>query len=176
MIQVAYYTIPSAIVLIGVYFLISRFLQEESTRLELLFKQSIIKQNQKISLPIRYQAYERLALLLERMHPLQVISRHPVAGLSAKDYKNQLILDINTEYQYNLTQQVYVSSEIWQLIIQIKEQMQILYNEIYSALPQDSYAEKMSDAIIEYVNSTSKEKIPTYVGLKYLKNEVAKTY
>ncbi len=174
--EIVSYTLPSAIMLIGVYFFVNRFLMEESNRLNILLRQSIAKENQKISLPLRYQAYERLVLLLERMHPLQIISRNPVSSISAAEYKTQLIIDMNTEMQYNLTQQIYVSADIWQLILQVKQQMQIMMIEIADALPENATAQDFSDAILTYVNSTEPEKLPLNVGLKYLKNEVAQIY
>lgn len=174
--EVVFYTLPSAVMLLGVFFVVNRFLQEESNRLNIMLRQSIAKENQKISLPIRYQAYERLTLLLERMHPQQIIARNTPDNLSAKDYIHILVVDINSEFQYNLTQQIYVSADIWQLIIQVRQQMQIMFYEIADALPKDASAEDFVTAILKYVEDTPSDKLPVHVGLKYLKNEVAQIY
>lgn len=171
-----YYTIPSFVVLLGVYFLISKFLEEESNKLNLLLRQSITKENQKISLPIRFQAYERLTLLLERMSPISVVGRNKVQGLSAKEYANLLIADIHSEVQYNVSQQIYVSAEIWKLILGIRTQMSTLISEVAATIPEDADAEQLKATLIEYMNKLEEDKNPVNVGLKYLRNEVAKLY
>lgn len=130
-------------------------------------------ENQKISLPLRYQAYERLTLLLERMHPNQLIARNPISDISADEYKDILITSIDVEVQYNITQQIYVSADIWKLISKIKQQMQVMIIEITATLPKDAKAQDLSIAIQKYMEDVEEDKIPINVGLKYLKNEVS---
>lgn len=174
--EFVFYTIPSVVVLLGVFFIVNRFLQEESNRLNIMLRQSIAKENQKISLPIRYQAYERLTLLLERMHPLQIVARNAASNISAKAYADQLAVEIDTEFQYNLSQQIYVSADIWQLILQVKMQIKVLLYEIAENLPETATAYDYTLAINKYLEETPQDKIPVYVGLKYLKNEVAQMH
>ncbi len=142
----------------------------------MLLRQSIQKENQKIALPLRLQAYERLALLLERMHPKQLTGRNPVSGISAQSYKDKLIAELNSEYLFNVTQQIYVSSDIWKVINQVRQQMQLLLIEIYSTLPEHSNDTDFVKAVNQYLQSAEEDKIPTNVGLKYLKNEVAQIF
>lgn len=174
--EIVQYTLPSLIVLIGVYFLVNRFLVEESNRLDILLHHSILKENQKISLPLRYQAYERLVLLLERIHPEQLISRNSTSRISAVQYKDRLIIDMQTEYQYNQTQQIYVSQDIWKVILQIKSQMKLLLTEVAEALPENASDQDFIMAMFQYLKETPSEKIPVNVGLKYIKNEVSQIY
>lgn len=174
--EIVYYTIPSVVMLFGVFFIVNRFLQEESNRLNIMLRQSIAKENQKISLPIRYQAYERLTLLLERMHPKQIIARNVPTNIPARAYADQLVVDIDTEFQYNLTQQIYVSQDIWQLILQVRMQIKVLLYEIADALPENATADQYSAALLKYLDETGADKIPVNVGLKYIKNEVAQLH
>ena len=174
--EIVQYTLPSLIILIGVYFLVNRFLMEESNRLEILLHHSILKENQKISLPLKYQAYERLVLFLERIHPEQLIARNPSTKISAKQYKNKLIVEMQTEYQYNQTQQIYVSQDIWKVILQIKSQMKILFTEIAEALPENASDQDFILAVYQFLQETSSDKIPVNVGLKHIKNEVSKIH
>ena len=137
---------------------------------------SILKENQKTSLPLRYQAYERLVLLLERIHPEQLISRNPSTMISAIQYKNQLIIDMQTEYQYNQTQQIYVSQDIWKVILQIKDQIKVLLTEIAEALPANATDQDFILAMYQYLKEVPSDKIPVNVGLKYIKNEVSQIH
>ncbi|MCO5231698.1 MAG: hypothetical protein M9958_11160 [Chitinophagales bacterium] len=174
--EILQFTIPSLVVLFGVYFVINRFLMEESNKLNIMTRHFIAKENQKISLPLRFQAYERLALFLERIHPQQLVARNIITSISAVDYKSKLIIDINTEFQFNLTQQVYISDDIWQLILQVKEQTKMLLNEIGDKLPDNATDEDFVTAVYQFLEEMPADKLPINVGLKYLKNEVAQIY
>lgn len=170
------YILPNIIILIGVFFLVAKFLEGERDKLSLILRQELLKENQKISLPIRYQAYERIILFLERMHPVQLIARNPATGMSAIDYKDKLIIDTNTEYQYNITQQIYVSADIWKLILQVKKQIQVMFTEIALALPEGATDYDFIVAVHQYINDVEEDKFPIQVGLKYLKNEVSQIH
>ncbi|MCO5248336.1 MAG: hypothetical protein M9887_05230 [Chitinophagales bacterium] len=174
--EIIYYTIPSLVVLIGVYFLVSKLSDEGYEKLHLILRHSILKENQKLSLPIRFQAYERLTLLLDRMSPLKIIGRNKTGHSSAQEYSRLLIADINSEVQYNVSQQIYVSAEIWKLILSIKTQISTLILEVTHALPANASAEDLSNALIKYMNELEEDKNPVNVGLKYLRNEVAQLY
>src|SRR5665647_1189006 len=65
---------------------------------------------------IRLQAYERLTLLAERISFQNLLSRISNAGLSARQMQSSLIEAIKQEYDYNISQQVYVSPEVLSLI------------------------------------------------------------
>src|ERR1700709_1880320 len=74
------------------------------------------------TLKLRLQAYERLTLLAERISLQNLLSRTPNAGLSSRQMQSSLIDAIKQEYDYNISQQVYVSSEVWRAINNLKEQ------------------------------------------------------
>ncbi len=64
------YTLPSLVTGGVAYFLFeSYFKDQQNTRRWLLQKE-----NKKDILPLRLQAYERLTLLMERIHPAQITS------------------------------------------------------------------------------------------------------
>ena len=71
---------------------------------------------------LRLQAYERLSLFVERIHINQVLLRVNHQDMDAKALKNSLILTIQKEYEHNLTQQIYVSGQLWQMISLLKDQ------------------------------------------------------
>lgn len=62
------------------------------------------------------QAYERLIILMERMELSKLVARiAPISDLK-QDYANFLIQNIDQEYEFNISQQLYVSEEAWALI------------------------------------------------------------
>lgn len=71
--------------------------------------------------PQTLQAYERLIILMERMELPKLAARvAPISDLK-QDYANFLIQNIDQEYDFNISQQLYVSEEAWALISTAKQ-------------------------------------------------------
>lgn len=70
----------------------------------------------KISLPVRLQAYERMTMLMERISPEALLFRVSAADVTAKEYEGMLLDQIRTEWNHNLSQQIYLSQELWNQI------------------------------------------------------------
>ena len=68
--------------------------------------------------PLQLQAYERLVMLAERISLPNLISRANQAqpGLSAKEMQLFLLDNIKQEYEYNASQQIYVSPLAWEAL------------------------------------------------------------
>ena len=69
--------------------------------------------NTEVIIPIRLQAYERIALLLERVSPNNLLIRLSEPSMSALDFQQLLLKEIQEEKNHNLSQQVYMSDDAW---------------------------------------------------------------
>jgi hypothetical protein len=172
-VEILKFVLPSMVMLVAVYFLVAKFLEEERARMQTQFKHNILLENQKVSLPLRLQAYERLTLLMERMHPNQLVNRVRESGMTVGTFREALVKAVKSEYDYNLSQQIYVSNDVWKLTTQIKDQVIHLIHQIAEQLPQDAPALELAKAIFNYTIEVEEGQFPTEVGIKYLKNEVA---
>lgn len=105
-------TVPALIVYFTVYNLLKQYLEGQHKMRMLEFKQS----HQKESTPLRFQAYERLSLFCERIALPNLILRMRQEGMTAAQLRLSLLLAIQQEYEHNITQQVYVSDQLWQII------------------------------------------------------------
>jgi hypothetical protein len=101
------------------------------------------------SIPLRLQAYERLVLLAERISLPQLISRLNQPGLNATEMKLLLVEQIKSEFEYNSTQQLYVSQLAWDAIRNLKEQEIMLINQVFSTLPSSAVAADLNRKILE---------------------------
>ena len=110
--EVIRYILPAIIVLIITYLMLSMFMKNEEKRR----MHEIRLNSRQNSLPIRLQAYERLALFLERIQPANLMVRIKTEQMNVSGYQAILIQTIRTEYEYNLSQQIYVSSNAWKMI------------------------------------------------------------
>ncbi len=103
-----------------------------------------------IALPIRLRAYERLALLLNRIEPKNLIVPEKDIAKDALDLKNQLIVKVQNEYNHNISQQIYVSDVLWETLIDTQNNLNELILAAYSKCTEndtpDFFAKILLDA------------------------------
>jgi hypothetical protein len=112
------YTVPSLVVLAAAYFLLKMFLTNEAEKTKMQLKLDV----HKISLPVRMQAYERLVMLLERIEPAGLLVRTNLPGMSATQLQSALVQSIRSEFEHNLSQQLYVSDKAWEMMRNAREE------------------------------------------------------
>ena len=148
----------------------SQFRNEEKKR-----RFELKRDSQKAISPIRLRAYERLALLLERTKPENMIVElqraHPeaLASWTIPQVQQYLLQTIRAEFDHNQSQQVYVSDEVWDLIINARDQMGAFVIAIAAQIPADATAQTYATALITAYSSNGTT--PTDKALEELKNE-----
>ena len=105
------------------------------------------------SIPLRLQAYERLVLLTERISLPGLISRLNQPGISAAEMKIILTENIRQEYDYNSTQQLYVSPVSWDAVRNLKEQNIMVVNQVAGSLPLNASSSDLNKKILEVMMS-----------------------
>ncbi|HET8803856.1 MAG TPA: hypothetical protein VFM72_04705, partial [Aequorivita sp.] len=106
------YLLPAIVVGVIAYFFFKGHTANEEGRRRYLVQ----KEAQKQMLPLRLQAYERIVLFLERIDPNKLLVRVKPFSDSKDDYENLLVKNIEQEFEHNLTQQIYVTPECWNLV------------------------------------------------------------
>jgi hypothetical protein len=165
--EILKYTIPALIVLISSYLIVKRFLVSEITRKQL----TLFQDGQETTMRLRLQAYERLVLFIERIHPRQIIPRVYQSGMTVSDLQQTLVFNIKTEFEHNLSQQIYVSKQVWDTVKSVKEQEINMVNQIAKQLQPDAPAKELHQRIVDFVVTT--ETLPTEMALEVI-NEEAK--
>lgn len=100
-------------------------------------------------LPLQLQAYERLTLYVERITPQNLISRLYHSDYTATDMQLALLQSIKSEFEHNVTQQIYVSSAAWEAVTTLKDQTITVINQIAAGMPQDAPARELNRQILE---------------------------
>ena len=163
-IELAFYTLPALITGGVAYFLFNSYFKDQQNTRRWLVQ----RENQKLGLPLRLQAYERLALFLERISPTKLLIRVAPLNDDKISYQNLLVQHIEQEYEHNLAQQIYVSDECWLMLVTAKNT--IIQNIRKNALNHEiTNADKFREVILSNqleVESTSA------LALNFLKNEV----
>ena len=163
--EILKYTIPSLIVFTAAYFILKLFLDKETEKRDI----QLHADARKISLPIRLQAYERLVLLLERIEPSAILIRINEAGMSAGDLQNALLQSIRSEFEHNLSQQLYISSHVWDLVRQAREETVQRINTMAMKLPPDASGTDLINLIL--LNDIEAGLSAVKIALEQLKTE-----
>src|SRR5690606_14014541 len=116
LLEIAAYTLPALITGGVAYVMMQKFYNSEDSKR----KFELIRENQKLALPIRLQAYERMVLLLERINLSELLLRIAPNSTSKQAYATLLAHQIQTEFEHNLTQQIYITAETWNMILKAK--------------------------------------------------------
>ena len=99
---------------------------------------------------LKLQAIERLSLYVERCGLNNLVARTEIAGLSASEVHQILVETIKAEYEYNLSQQIYINTEVWNAVTKMKDQNIYVLNHIAANLHPGASAIDLSKLIIEY--------------------------
>ncbi|MAZ73303.1 MAG: hypothetical protein CMC70_09155 [Flavobacteriaceae bacterium] len=166
--QYVAYLLPAIVVGIIAYFFFKGHTQNEEGRRRYLIQ----KEAQNKILPTRLQSYERLTLLLERIDPNSLLIRIKPFSDEVDKYEKLLIDNIEKEFEHNVTQQIYVTPECWNLISAAK-------NATIHLIRQGAMHEKNNgaDSLREYLLRHFMEEItPSQKALAYVKKEVAELF
>lgn len=118
--EILKYILPALVVFATVYFMMKRYLDMQYSTQLLKFKQDQLKN----TLPVKLQAYERMAMFCERISLDNLSYRLSSQNLDVKSMSNAMLIAIQQEYEHNMSQQVYISEKLWEIITLAKDQMQ----------------------------------------------------
>lgn len=105
-------------------------------------------------LQLKLLAYERITLLIERLKPDSLIPRTLSPDLNYKEYQLLLLNEIRKEFEYNLSQQLYLSENAWMVTLNFKDNVVTLINSAASECEPDAGANQLGQKILErYITS-----------------------
>jgi len=162
--------LPAAIVGATAFFIVHKYLDYEASRQKL----EIEKSRQEIIFPARMQAYERVILFLERSTPESLIRRVLKSSMSARLFQSDLMATVRSEYDHNISQQVYVSAKSWHMVKTATEETIRLINVAASKLPSTATATELAENILQI--STQIGKLPTHVAIEHIKKEFSQYF
>jgi hypothetical protein len=166
--EILLYAVPALITgIIAFYFFKEHTKNEDGRRRFLLHKDIQVN-----SLPIRLQAYERMALFLERISPGKLLIRVKPTTSDKNSYESLLIANIEQEYEHNISQQIYISDECWNVITASKNATIQLIRKA-GLLEKTNSADKLREVVL---TEMMEKRAPSDVGLSYIKKEVSELW
>jgi len=164
------YTVPSLVVLATAYYLLKMFLDKETEKAQMQMRLDV----QKISLPVRMQAYERLVLLLERIEPAGLLVRTNLPGMNASQLHSALIQTIRSEFEHNLSQQLYVSTKVWEMVRNAREESIKRINTAAMKLTPEATSADLASLIL--INDMDSAQSAVKGALNELKSEARNNF
>ena len=164
--EILKYTLPSIVVFVTSLLIIKSYHDKEKAKRRFELRVN----NQKLITPIRLQAYERMVLFLERIAPEILVVRVQKPNMTIRELQKSLLSIIRSEFQHNLSQQIYITVDTWETIKLAKDSVsKLIYTATSKQKPEDPAA-KMSQIIIQMYASVDDN--PTDKAIKALKDEV----
>jgi hypothetical protein len=154
----------------GLFFLLWYYLKQTRKPAPVV----VNNQDHQTILPLRLQAYERFVLFLERIHPSNLLMRLNNPDLTAIQLQSLLVRTIREEFEYNLSQQLYISGNAWELIKNAKEETIALINHATSGLPDHALSADLVKKVFEV--TISKGKLPVETTLEEIKKELQRLF
>lgn len=162
--------LPAGTVLYAMFLVVKSFLTKELEKKLIDIK---IKNTETV-LPIRLQAYERICLFLERISPNNLVVRLSNASLSAAQFQQVLITEIRQEFNHNLSQQVYLSDEAWEMVKNAMEDIVSVVNIAAQQVKSDDKSVDLAKRVFELMMEKNND--PIAVALKKVKDEIRTSF
>ncbi|MCF8451080.1 MAG: hypothetical protein K9G49_14500 [Taibaiella sp.] len=167
LLEILKYTLPAIIVLLATTTIVKKFIFAENQRKQM----AIFEGAQDVTLRLRLQAYERLAMFIERIGSRQLIPRLYDPEMTVRDLQIAITITIRTEFEHNVSQQIYVSKNVWETVKGVKEQELNMINRVAQSLNPEASAKELHARIMEIVSKTEQD-LPTEVALQIINSEV----
>ncbi len=127
----------------------------------------LILQNSRTVTPIKLQAYERIVLFLERISLESLLLRVSTPDMSASQLHSALLSTIRSEFEHNLSQQIYMSQQAWEVVRNARSNMIKIINSEAEKMPANSPGMALSKQLLEKIMELEKE--PTHVAIEFIK-------
>ena len=161
-------TIPALIVFFTAWMLLRNMIKNDQDKR----RQELILQNSRTVTPIKLQAYERIILFLERISLESLLIRISTPEMSANQLHSAMLNTIRSEFEHNLSQQIYMSQQAWEVVRNARSNMIKLINSESEKLPADSPAIALSKKLLEKIMELEQE--PTRAAIDFVKAEIGR--
>lgn len=150
------------------YLLVKRYFDNQQKERLLQMKIDERRETLKVVTPIRLQAYERMALFLERISPDSLVLRCYQPGMDLKLLQGVMTKNIRDEWEHNLSQQVYLDPAVWARIREAKDEMINLVNSSAVTLTDTDDPTRLAASIF----ASAAQHLPTDKALEELHGEI----
>jgi hypothetical protein len=161
-------TIPSLIVFFTAWIILRNMIKNDQDKR----RQELVLQNSRTVTPIKLQAYERIILFLERISLESLLIRVSTPEMSAAQLHTAMLNAIRSEFEHNLSQQIYMSQQAWEVVRNARSNMIKMINSEAEKIPQESPGMTLSKKLLEKIMEMEQE--PTRAAIDFVKAEIGR--
>ncbi len=169
-IEILKLVLPATLVLYGMYLAIKVMVSKSLLAKELDLKQKSLE----ITLPVRMQAFERITLFLERISTDNLLVRINRPNMTAAVLHNDILEEIRNEFNHNVAQQVYLSVDLWSMVVTAKEDLVTKVNATFEEIDPEASSIAYAKKLLELTMASDIDSIG--LALSSLKEELSKYY
>ena len=163
-------TLPALAVFFTAWILLRNMIRNDQDRR----RQEIVMQGTRSVTPIKLQAYERIVLFLERISLESLLLRVSTSGMNAGQLQSALLSAIRSEFEHNLSQQIYMSPQALEVVRNARSSVIRLINSEAEKMKDSDPSIELSRQLLARVMELEKE--PTRVAIDFIKAEVARMF
>lgn len=150
------YVIPAIVVAGLSYVFFQKIIDKQSKRDYFIIKELTTKDSGIDSKALKLQACERLVIYAERSDLKKLILRVQPLSTDTQAYAHLLVQHLEQEFEYNVTQQLYVSEELWAIVVHTKNTLITVIQQT-AKLPEATTALLLQNLLLnESVNIQNK--------------------
>jgi len=165
LLEIFKYTIPSLVVFGTAYYLLKMYLNTELRTREMELNKDLLSSR----LPLKLQAYERLLLFCERIKLSNLVMRLRTSNMRNEELLNVILISVQKEFEHNLAQQLYTSSNLWEILKLAKDEILNQSVQAMEGLSADENASTLGNKLIELERNWSND--PVEQAKKAIKEE-----
>jgi hypothetical protein len=161
-------TIPALVVFFTAWILLRNMIRNDQERR----RQEIILQGSRTVTPIKLQAYERVVLFLERISLESLLVRVSTPDMTVSQLQSALLATIRSEFEHNLSQQIYMSPQAWEVVKNARSNTIKIINSEADKIKAEEPAIELSRQLLNKLMELDKE--PTRAAIDYIKGEIGR--
>lgn len=125
-------------------------------------------------LNLRLQAHERMIIFVDRINPSNLLLRLHQQGIEVATLQLMAVNEIKTEYQHNITQQLYLEAPTWNVIRQLKDDTIAMINNGVANLPAEASGLELSKKVLHHMSKINENPYELTIGL--IKQDVRRLF
>ena len=161
--------IVAVVFAIALVIIVQYFLKKLNFNESLMLQGELKKQRQEFFIAHRMEAYQRVVLYMERIHPSALVMRMNQPNMNAIVLQSLVLKAIRDEYDHNVAQQMFISTNAWNMMKNAKEETVKLINVAASQLGNEASANDLATAVITL--SAEINPLPSEIAIDALKAE-----
>lgn len=161
-------TVPALLVFLTAWILLRNMIRNDQEKRRHEFSLQSIR----TVTPIKLQAYERIILFLERISMESLLIRVSTPEMTASQLQSALLATIRSEFEHNLSQQIYMSPQAWEVVKNARSNTIKIINTVAENTKGNTPGIEFSKNLLARVMEIDKE--PTQVAIEYIKGEIGR--